>query len=413
MPVYTYKVRDRQGQLSEGKIEAQNEREALAYLKERGVFVTFLSEESAPSSSRKETSLFSSLKGSRVKLQDLANFARGIATMLEAGVPLLSALRSVAKQATNLTFAATIEEIAVKIERGYSLSQALADYPKTFNRVFQGMVQSGEAGGNLDWSLGRLADYLEWEKDLRDKVQSATYYPMILVVAMIAASFFLVYFVFPQFVLLFEAFAIELPLVTRAVLGFVRFVNANWFLVYGAFLGAVLLFFLYISSDQGRRWWDRRKYRLPLFGQLLHKLIISRFAWILNGLLRSGMPMVQALEVTASSLGDTYVQGMLLEIAESIRRGRNLSQSIAQFPFFPPVVLQMVHVGEESGNLELTLNKVTELYDKEIALFVARLSTTIEPVLTVIIGIGVFIVALSLFLPIFEIASKGMQGGGM
>jgi type II secretory pathway component PulF len=275
------------------------------------------------------------------------------------------------------------------------------------------MVQSGEAGGNLDWTLGRLTDYLEWEKDLRDKIQSATYYPMILLIAMIAASFFLVYFVFPQFVLLFESFTIELPLITKVVLGFIRFVNANWILVYGSLLGAILIFFLYIISERGRKWWDRRKYRLPLFGKLLHKLIISRFSWILNGLIRSGMPMVQALEVTATALGDTYVGGMTLEIAENIRRGRNLSQSIAQFPFFPPVVVQMVNVGEESGNLELTLGKITELYDKEIALFVARISSTIEPVLTIIIGIGVFIVALSLFLPIFEIASKGMQGGGM
>jgi len=413
MPVYTYRVRDRQGQLSEGKIEAQNEKEALAHLKERGFFVTFLSEEGALTSTRKETTLFSGLKGSRVKLQDLANFARGIATMLDAGVPLLSALRSVARQATNLNLATTIEEIAAKIERGYSLSQALADYPRTFNRVFLGMVQSGEAGGNLDWTLGRLTDYLEWEKDLRDKIQSATYYPMILLIAMIAASFFLVYFVFPQFVLLFESFTIELPLITKVVLGFIRFVNANWILVYGSLLGAILIFFLYIISERGRKWWDRRKYRLPLFGKLLHKLIISRFSWILNGLIRSGMPMVQALEVTATALGDTYVGGMTLEIAENIRRGRNLSQSIAQFPFFPPVVVQMVNVGEESGNLELTLGKITELYDKEIALFVARISSTIEPVLTIIIGIGVFIVALSLFLPIFEIASKGMQGGGM
>ncbi|NSW75461.1 MAG: type II secretion system F family protein [Candidatus Atribacteria bacterium] len=414
MPVYTYKARDRQGKINEGTIEAQNQKEAVAHLRERGFFVTSLSEESSlVSSPRKETTIFSSLRGDRVRLQDLANFARGIATMLESGVPLLSALRSIAKQTTNPGFAVTIEEIASKIERGYSLSQALADYPKTFNRVFLGMVQSGEAGGNLDWTLGRLADYLEWEKDLRDKVQSATYYPMILLVAMIAASFFLVYFVFPQFVLLFESFTIELPLITKLVLAFIRFINANWFLVYGSFLGAVVLFFLYVTSERGRRWWDRKKYRLPLFGQLLHKLIISRFAWILNGLIRSGMPMVQALEVVATSLGDTYVQGMVLEIAENIRRGRNLSQSIAQFPFFPPMVVQMASVGEESGNLELTLNKVTELYDKEIALFVARLSSTIEPILTIIIGIGVFIVALSLFLPIFEIASKGMQGGGM
>ncbi len=414
MPVYTYKVRDRQGQSSEGKIEAQSEREALAHVKERGFFVTFLSEESTLfSTPRKETTFLSAFRGTRVRLQDLANFARSIATMLESGVPLLSALRSVAKQVNNLAFATAIEEIAGKIERGYSLSQALADYPKIFNRVFLGMVQSGEAGGNLDWTLGRLADYLEWEKDLRDKIQSATYYPMILFIAMIAASFFLVYFVFPQFVLLFESFTIELPLITKIVLGFIRFVNANWLPVYGSFLGVILVFFLYITSERGRKWWDRKKYRLPLFGQLLHKLIISRFAWILNGLLRSGMPMVQALEVVAQSLGDSYVGSMTLEIAESIRRGRNLSQSIAQFPFFPPILIQMVSVGEESGNLELTLNKVTELYDKEIGLFVARISSTIEPVLTIIIGIGVFIVALSLFLPIFEIASKGMQGGGM
>ncbi|MGQ9472861.1 MAG: type II secretion system F family protein [Candidatus Caldatribacteriaceae bacterium] len=413
MPLYNYRVRDRQGNLSEGKIEAQNEREALAYLKDQGFFVTTLFEESILPSSWKETTFFSSLKSTRVKLQDLANFARSVATMLEAGVPLLVAIRSVAKQIRNLTFAATLEEIASKIERGYSFSQALADYPKTFNRVFLGMIQSGEAGGNLDWTLGRLADYLEWEKDLRDKIQSAAYYPMILMVTTIAASFFLVYFVFPQFVLLFEGFAVELPLITRMVLGFIRFVNTNWIPIYGGFFAFLLVFFLYLISERGRKWWDRRKYRLPLFGRLLHKLIISRFAWMLNGLVRSGMPMVQALEITAQSLGDFYVGGMIQETAENIRRGRNLSQSIAQFSFFPPLVVQMVSVGEEAGNLELTLSKVTELYDKEINLFVSRIASTLEPILTLIIGVGIFIVVLSFFLPIFEIAYKGMQGGGM
>lgn len=412
MPLYTYKVRDRQGNLSEGKIEAQNEKEALAYLKERGFFITALFEESTLSPSRKEVTFFSGFKSAKVKLQDLANFARSISTMLEAGVPLLVAIRSVAEQIRNLTFAATLEEAASKIERGYSFSQALADYPQTFNRVFLGMVRSGEAGGNLDWTLGRLADYLEWEKDLRDKIQSAAYYPLILVVTTIAASIFLIYFVFPQFILLFEGFAIELPLITRMFLGFIRFINANWVFIYGGFFATLLSFFLYVISEKGRKWWDRVKYRLPLFGRLLHKLIISRFAWMLNSLIRSGMPMVQALEVVSQSLGDFYVGGMIQEAAENIRRGRNLSQSIAQFPFFPPLVVQMISVGEEAGNLELTLHKVTELYDKEINLFVSRIASTLEPILTLIIGVGIFIVVLSFFLPIFEIASKGMQGGG-
>ncbi len=412
MPIYAYKARDRSGKLSEGRIEAQNEKQAVARLKDQGFFVTSLEEEHLLPPVQRELSLLAGFRN-RVKLQDLANFARGVATMLEAGVPLLGALRSVARQAVNPYFSQTIEEIAAKIERGYSLSRALLDYPKVFNRVFVGMVQSGEAGGNLDWTLARLSDYLEWEKDLRDKIQSATYYPMILFIAMIASSFFLVYFVFPQFVLLFEAFTIELPLITRVVLGFIRFVNAHWFLIYGSFFASFSVFFLYVTSEKGRKWWDRKKYRLPLFGKLFHKLILSRFAWIMNGLLRSGMPMVQALEVTASSIGDSHLQEMILEVAESIRRGRNLSQSISQFQFFPPLVIQMVNVGEEAGNLDLTLSKITELYDKEINLFVARLSSTIEPVLTVIIGIGVFIVALSLFLPIFELASRGMQGGGM
>lgn len=409
MPAYLYRVRDRNGNVASGRIEAPGIREAVLRLREQGFFVTAIEEEKAGEvSEKKPQSLFATQK---VRLPELASFVRGLSVMLESGVPLLSALGSLARQTENRYFSSIITEIAEKVERGYSLSQAVADYPKVFNRVIVGMIQSGEAGGNLDWALGRLADYLEWEKDLRDKIQSAMYYPMILVVAMIVASFFLVYFVFPQFLLLFEGFNIELPLPTLLMLSIIRFVNAHWPLIYGGLFGGILLFFLYIQSEKGRRFWDEKKHRLPLFGQLFKKLILSRFAWVLNALVRSGMPMVQALEVTATADGDLYMKEILLAVAESIRRGKNLTQSLAEHEFFPPFVLQMVSVGEESGNLEFTLGKTTELYDKEIAIFVSRLSSTIEPILTLIIGVGVFFVALAFFMPIFEIASKGLGGG--
>jgi len=331
--------------------------------------------------------------------------------MIEAGVPLIAALESMGEQASNKRFASVIKEIAGKIERGYSFSQAIGEYPKVFNRVFIGMVQSGEAGGNLDWALGRLADYLEWEKDLRDKVQSAMYYPIILVVAMIAASFFMVYFVFPQFLLLFESFSMELPTITRIFLDVIKFMNANWYFVYGGLIGGFIVFYMYANSEKGKRWWDQKKHNLPLFGELFKKLVISRFCWIMNGLLRSGMPMVEALEVVSSAVGDYFIRDILLEIVEKIRRGRNLSQSVKDYEFFPPVLTQMISVGEESGNLEMTLGKLSELYDKEINVFVGRISTVIEPVLTAVIGVGLLIMALAFFLPIFEMASQGMGGG--
>lgn len=409
MPAYLYRARDQSGSFASGRIEAPGIREAVLRLREQGLFVTAIEEEKTGIIPReKPRSLFET---KRVKLQELAAFTRGLSVMLESGVPLLSALQSLAVQTENPYFSSVIAEIATKVERGYSLAQAFSDYPKVFNRVIVGMVQSGEAGGNLDWALGRLADYLEWEKDLRDKIQSAMYYPIILVVAMIVTSFFLVYFVFPQFLLLFEGFNIELPLPTRLMLTLISFVNTNWALLYGGFFGALALFFLYVRSEKGRRWWDEKKHRLPLFGTLFKKLILSRFAWVLNALIRSGMPMVQALEVTASAVGDLYMRDLLLAVAESIRRGKNLTQSLAEHRFFPPFILQMVSVGEESGNLEFTLGKTTELYDKEIAIFVARLSSIIEPALTLLIGVGVFFVVLAFFMPIFELASKGMGGG--
>ena len=410
MPVYTYRVANRNGSTSSGRIEASGLREAVLLLREQGFFVTFIEEEKVGVPRKEKLSLFGATS---VKLGELANFTRGLSVMLEAGVPLLSALQSLSHQAESPYFAQVIADVALKVERGYSLSQALAEYPRVFNRVFRGMVQSGEAGGNLDWALGRLADYLEWEKDLRDKVQSALYYPMILVVAMIVASFFLVYFVFPQFVLLFESFNITLPFITRFMLSLIHFANANWYFIYGGLLGALLLFYLYVRSPRGRRWWDERKHTLPLLGQLFHKLILSRFAWILNALIRSGMPMVQALEVTAEALGDSYVAELLQSVAEDIRRGQNLTQSLSLRPFFPPFVVQMVSVGEESGNLELTLGKTSELYDKEIGIFVGRFSATIEPILTLIIGAGVLLVLLAFFMPLFELAAQGMSGGGM
>ncbi|MGQ9623705.1 MAG: type II secretion system F family protein [Candidatus Caldatribacteriaceae bacterium] len=410
MPVYTYRVADRSGNTSSGRIEAPGLREAVLLLREQGFFVTFIEEEKVGVPKKEKLSLFGTKS---VKLGELANFTRGLSVMLESGVPLLSALQSLSHQAENPYFAQVIADMASKVERGYSLSQAMAEYSKVFNRVIRGMVQSGEAGGNLDWALGRLADYLEWEKDLRDKVQSALYYPMILVVAMIVASFFLVYFVFPQFVLLFESFNITLPFITRLMLSLIHFVNANWYFIYGGLLGAFLLFYLYVRSPKGRRWWDERKHTLPLLGQLFRKLIFSRFAWILNALIRSGMPMVQALEVTAEALGDSYVTELLQSVAEDIRRGQNLTQSLSLRPFFPPFVVQMVSVGEESGNLELTLGKTSELYDKEIGIFVGRFSATIEPILTLVIGVGVLFVLLAFFMPLFELAAQGMSGGGM
>ncbi len=410
MPAYLYRARDKSGKLLEGKIEASSEREAADILRRGGVFITSLEEEKALKATlQREIKLGGG--GKKVELQDLAIFARGISTMLEAGVPLLQALRGMADQTTNQYLAQVIGEVADKVARGYSFYQALADYPQVFNRVFVGMVQSGESGGNLDWSLQRLADYLEWEKDLRDKIQSATYYPLILIVAIIVVSLFMVYFVFPQFVTLFEGFQMELPSLTKFMLNVMDFLGRNWLPVYGSLGGAILAFILYIRSEQGKRWWDSLQPKLPLFGQLFHKLLVSRFCWLLSGLLRSGMPMVQALEVTASSVGNYYVGDIIQEIAEDIRRGSNLSQGIAEHPFFPPLVAQMIAVGEETGSLELTLGKVTELYDKEIKVFVDRISTIIEPVLTVIIGGAVLLLALALFLPIFQMASGGMSAG--
>ena len=410
MSIFIYKVRDASGAIQEGSIEANTERDAVISLRDRGFFITSITEERSKGL-KKEVSLFSTRKGGKVNLKELALFSRGIATMLEAGVPLITALESMGEQVSNKSFALVIEEITGKIERGYSFSQAISEYPKVFDRVFIGMVQSGEAGGNLDWALGRLADYLEWEKDLRDKVQSAMYYPIILVVAMIAVSFFMVYFVFPQFLQLFEGFGMELPTITKIFLGLVKFLNANWYFVYGGLVGGFIAFYMYVNSEKGKRWWDQKKHTIPLFGELFRKLVISRFCWIMNGLLRSGMPMVEALEVVSSAVGDYYIRDILLEIAEKIRRGRNLSQSIKDYEFFPPVVTQMIHVGEESGNLEMTLGKLSELFDKEVSIFVGRISTIIEPVLTVVIGAGILVLALAFFLPIFEMASQGMGGG--
>ncbi len=405
MSNFLYRVRDRSGQMNQGTIEAANEREAAAILRERGYFVTSISE-NRPTIAKQKISFTSSLGVKpAASLQDLALFSRGISTMLEAGVPLIGALQGMGRQLPNKGFAKVIDELSHKIEAGLSFSQAIAEYPKIFNRVFQGMVQSGEAGGNLDWALTRLADYLDWEKDLRDKVQSATYYPVILLVAMVAASFFMVYFVFPQFVVLFDSFNIDLPLPTLLMLNFIQFVNSYWYLVYGGLFGGAAAFFLYVKSEKGRRWWDRKRHDLPLFGELFRKLVVSRFCWIMNGLMRSGMPMVQALEVVSTAVGDTYAESLCLEIAEKIRRGKNFSQSVMEYSFFPPIVSQMINVGEESGNLEMILGKVTELYDKEIGIFVGRLSTIIEPMLTVIIGVGVFLIALAFFMPIFEMAA--------
>jgi type IV pilus assembly protein PilC len=397
---YSYRVRDRGGKLVEGSLEADSEQLLVAKLREMGY--TPISVAATTQSVTDKPMRLPGL-GNRVKLKDVAVFSRQFATMINSGLSLLRSLAILAEQTESAPLAAIANEVRLDVEKGSSLSAALARHPKAFNRLYVAMVRSGEIGGVLDTVLLRLADTIEKQVELRRKVRSAMTYPAVVMVLVLLIVTGMLLFVIPMFKSLYDELGGELPLPTRILIGVSGIARTYWYFVIVAEVAAAFAFKRWIASEEGRKRWDAIKLRLPVFGVLARKTALARFSRTFSALIRSGVPILEALDIVAVTSGNSVVAAAVYDTQAAVKQGEAIAKKLADHPVFPAMVVQMMAVGEETGALDEMLDKIADFYDAEVEATVEALTSLIEPLLIVIMGAVVGAMVVSLYLPMFNI----------
>jgi len=409
MPVYAYKVRDAKGTEYSGTIEADNEQTLRVTLTDQGYVVSEISKAKGV----KGTARVSRFK--RVKLGDLAQFCRQFATMIDAGVSLIRCLTVLQEQTTNANLRAIIAEIRSDVEGGSSLSGAMARYSRTFSDLAVGLIRAGEVGGVLDETLNRLAGFLEKDLELRRKVKAAMTYPSIVMIAAIGIVFFLMTFILPKFMALFDELGIgrdKMPKMTLMLRNVSEFMRNNVLLTLGILITLVIAIRIIGRTKAGRRYIDLVKLKLPVFGKLIHKVALARFASTLSTLLSSGVPILQAMETVAGTVGNVIIAEAIMDARAAVREGDEIGMPLRASGLFPPMVVQMITIGEETGSLDSMLRKVSEFYESEVETALSQLTSAIEPILIVFLGGVVGFIVISMFLPLVAIIdSLGSSGG--
>jgi len=397
---YAYKVRDRAGKVVEGELEADNAQLVVSKLRSMGYVPIEVAQTSGKTLQR-------DLKipgfSDRVKLKDVAVFSRQFATMINAGLSLLRALYILAEQTENKALAEIANQVRIDVEKGASLSQALAKHPKAFNRLYISMVKAGEIGGVLDSVLLRLADTIEKQVELRRKVKSAMTYPTVVAILVLTIVTAMLLFVIPMFQNIYKELGGTLPVPTQVLINISAFCRQFWYIIFFGEIGAAWGFRRWINSEEGRKRWDAIKLRVPIFGKLVRKTALARFSRTLSALVRSGVPILESLEIVADTSGNHVVAEAVRDTQGAVKRGDPLSKNLENHEVFPPMVVQMMAVGEETGALDDMLDKIADFYDQEVEATVDALTSLIEPLLIVVMGVCVGGMIISLYLPMFNI----------
>ena len=398
---YAYKVRERSGRLVEGSLEADNEQLLVAKLRSMGYTPIDITAQKSETLSKDVK--IPGLSRSKTKLKDVAVFSRQFATMINSGLSLLRALYILGDQTENKMLGVVIGQVRTDVETGSSLSVALGKHPKTFNRLYVSMVKAGEVGGSLDEVLLRLAETIEKQVELRRKVRSAMTYPVVVAVLVLGIVTAMLLFVIPMFKDLYTQLGGELPAPTQLLINISTLVRNFWYLMFGAEIGAIVGFRRWINTESGREKWDAIKLRAPVFGPLVRKTALARFSRTLAALVRSGVPILESLDIVADTSGNSVVAKAVRDAQTAVKQGEPLAQRLEQHPVFPPMVTQMMAVGEETGAVDEMLDKIADFYDQEIEATVAALTSLIEPLLIVVMGAAVGGMVISLYLPMFNI----------
>lgn len=397
---YTYKVKDKAGKVHDGEMQASSQSAVAKALRDRG-FVPVVVEEKKASALQKEIRI-PGLSG-RVKVKEVSVFSRQFSTMINSGLSLLRSLTILAEQTPNRAFRDVILEVKADVEKGSSLSQALEKHPKIFPRIYSSMVKSGEVGGVLDETLERLAKTLEAQVELRSQVKSAMMYPAAVFGLVIFIVIAMLLFVVPMFESMFADFGAELPLPTRMLMSLSTIFVTYWYLAIGATIALIVGFRRWISTDNGRSRFDAIKLKMPIFGKLVHKTALARFSHTLAALTRTGVPILMAMDIVAETSGNAVISRAVMSVQASVKEGESIAEPLANHPVFPPMVVQMMAVGEETGALDTMLEKVGDFFDREVKTMVEGLTSLIEPLLVVVLGATVGGMLLALYLPIFNV----------
>lgn len=407
MARFKYKATDESGKFHMGIIEAKNEQELANSLIAKNYTILSISPEKKGFGLIK---FINSLR--RVKSEEFNIFVRQMATLLGAGVPLLASLNALREQTQDNFLYEIIGNLHSDVEEGESLSEALSKYPNVFNKIFVSMVAAGEAIGALDKTLIKLADMQEKYAEKVSKIKSALRYPIIAFTTLIIAFFIVITFVVPQFTSLFGAFGAQLPLPTKILLFANKMVTQYWLYTLIGLILFISAFLFWINTNKGRVIWDGIKLKIPIMGELIEKTVMSRFCSVVGTLIQSGVNVLQALELTSKVVNNVVIEQEIIMVKQSVNEGKGMATPVRESPFFPPIVSQMVAIGEETGKVDELLIKISEYYDQRVDYMIKNMTTLIEPIFIMILAVFVTILALGIFMPMWSIMSV-FRGGGI
>jgi MSHA biogenesis protein MshG len=408
VPFFAYKARNARGELLQGILESTDSGAVADQLFTTGVTPIEIVTTRKPVTDG-DGGWWVRLFEEKVRPIDVQLFSRQMYTLLKAGVPIMRGLAGLQESSINKSFARIIKDIRESLDAGRELSAAMRRHPTVFSNFYISMVRVGETTGRLEEVFLRLFDHLEFSREMRSRVKSALRYPMFVIIAMIVAMTVINLFVIPAFAKVFAGFNAELPLMTRILMNTSSFTVNYWPLILVLVVGAIMAFMMYIATPHGRFRWDKAKLRFPIVGKIMLKGILARFARSFALASKSGVPVVQGLNVVAQTVDNAYISSRIEQMRDGVERGESILRTAVTTGVFTPVVLQMVAVGEETGELDDLMDEIAEMYEREVDYELKTLSAQIEPILIVGLGILVLILALGVFLPIWDLGRAAMH----
>ncbi|MBS1723531.1 MAG: type II secretion system F family protein [Armatimonadetes bacterium] len=406
MPVYSYTFKDAAGGLQKGTAEADTEDALRARFAEQGLEIVEVQ-------LIKKSGKAQAKRYGKVKLGNLAVFCRQFSTMVDAGVSLVRCLDVLSRQTQDPKLKKILIDIGERVEGGESLSRAMQRHPRTFNNLFIGLIRAGEVGGVLEETLQRLSGFLESDVALRRKVKSALTYPVLVMIAALGIVIFLVSWVVPQFAALFKDIGLkdqDFPAMTKFLIDLSKNFQQNWLIILISIVVIIVGWKLFVSTRFGRRTADRMKLIMPVFGKLHHKVCMARFSRTMGTLLTSGVPILQAMETVAGTVGNTIMADAVLDARARIREGDRIGDPLESSKMFPPMVVHMIGVGEESGSLDFMLQKIADFYEAEVEAQLASLTAALEPLLILFLGFIVGFIVIAMFMPLIKVI-EGLSSG--
>ncbi len=411
MPYFAYKGRNTRGEMMQGVLEGADSSAVANQLFATGITPVEILEAKKPVVAANKDGVVAAFMERKVTSMDVQMFSRQLYTLLKSGVPIMRGLAGLQESCTSKSFARVIGDLRESLDSGRELSSAMRRHPEIFDNFYLSMVRVGEMTGRLEDVFLRLFDHLEFDREMRQRVKTALRYPMFVMIAMVGAIAVVNVFVIPQFQKVFDSFHTELPLVTRMLVAFSKFTVNYWPLIIGIVVAVVFAARSWVNTEKGRYEWDRRKLKLPIAGKIILKGTMSRFARSFALASRSGVPIVQGLTTVSQTVDNAYLAARIEQMRDGVERGESILRTANAAGVFTPIVLQMIAVGEETGSLDELMDEIAQMYEREVDYELKTLGAQIEPILIVFLGIMVTILALGIFLPIWDLGKAAMSKG--